>query len=224
MDSFEQYEKATQMAKGGAESTPPEAPKLPGPDSPPRMLDEPSITKKITMTLKDWVDFAKSLFLLVLIVLAVLFLSALLWQEATNLLTNVVETPQTIIREAPAPAVPDESRPVPVFKDVTKEMEKHKKDANWLRHLLRTEKENHATTKARLQNALQERSADEKYHRFLKYALDKFYSTPFRPDEKSRTICFTTDESDRKCYQLDRPTGWFEGRTVFPSPAKLRQL
>ena len=214
MDSFDQYEKATQMGNGGTETKPPEAPKLPGPDSPPR-IQAPQTQETFTKV-KGWLDQLKTLLILIVLVLVVLFLSSLLWKQFHSL-TNLVETPKTIVREVPVQiAIPDES--------LEKELKKTQGDANWLRHLLRKEKENHATTKARLQNALQERSADEKYHRFLKYALNQFYSQPFKKGEGSRTICFTTDSRDRKCYQLDRPTGWFEGRTILPTPVKLRQL
>lgn len=98
---------------------------------------------------------------------------------------------------------------------------------NWLRTLLkrsrreaRIAKENLATRDARINNLMNSKSEDEKYHEFLKYALDQFMSRPFIKGEGSRSICYTTDTRNQKCFQIVRPEGWRFGD---PMP-RLRQL
>lgn len=214
MNSFDEFENAT--------AHPPEASKLPGQSvpkekpgnnevpAPPEMpqVKRPSMASKVD----EWIKLAVKW-------IGVLFLLALLfWWLFQSIPVFVSENPKVIEKTDVIYQVPEGTQ---------SQITQLKKDVNWLRHLLkkakrqlRVERENHATTRVKLMNALQVKSADEKYHEFLKHALDDFHNRPFKPGEQKRTICFTTDQNNKECLQIERPYGWGEQQ----QPVKVRRL
>lgn len=219
-DPFDEYEKAS--------VSPPEGTKLPPggtpQEQPPEYLPPepyhvpvtsgPSTAEKVDEWIGMLVKWAFWFLGLVLIAILVWWLFV---KIQPNFETKPPEVIETTTYEVPA--------------ETQKELKQLRADVPYLKNLLakvrrqlRVEKENHATTRLRLERALVAKAADEKYQQFLKYALDQFYERPFKEGEEKRTICFTTNTMDKECLQLDRPKGWFEGKTILPEPARLRRL
>lgn len=212
-DAFSEFE-STDMSSPITQSPKPQAPQVPtDPKSPPpgeriQRISEPY----------DWGKLARGVFLLALslLFLILVLLSAWIGYRWGSSLTF----------ERPIPAqslIPQETS-----KSVDPGDLKKIEGANtWLRKLLREARresrvlrENLATAEVRIRNLMEEKTADERYHEFLKYALDQFMGRPFAPGEGSRSICFTTDERSQKCYQIERPKDWHPGDPMPP----LRQF
>ena len=205
-DVFKEFQNAT--------AHPPEASKLPpGETTPKEQTDHSNVPQQREMPQTTprqmhetwWTGWGKTILNVLLGILLLLLILLLGWWLWTADWTRAPVTPKVVEKTTMPPGT-------------QKEITQLKKDVNWLKYLLnkakkelRIEKENHATTKVRLMNALQVKAANEKYHHFLQHAIDQFYKTPLPKGVHKRTLCFTTDKSNRECLQIERPPGWKPG-------------
>lgn len=230
MDSFQEFEQATNPGSGVVQQPKPQAPRIQSPEMPREIpVDRvippnPNYPRKERPNAKRKVDFLFFAFLFVLVLMICL---TAIFIERPELFGGSREQkraarfseilPSAMLKEKLKTAQSDVSR-------LSKRNLRANKKVKALQRETKRLRENLATKNEVIRRLQVGKSADEKYHRFLTHALDRFYTEPFKRNEKLRSICFTTDRSDRKCYQLERPYGWFEGDTIFPQPAKLRRL
>lgn len=221
-DAFDEYTQATNPSSGVEQRPKMQAPRFPGPEAPMEIPPDPR-PPKVPEKKVEYSLFWPSLILFVLAFLLFMFstlgVPTIKWVGPTH----------EILPDKPR--LTEQSVKKQTSTSGRVEISRLEKDVQWLKTLLKkskrklkVERENHATTKARLNRALKSNNLDLKYEKFLRHALNQFYTQPFKPNEKQRTICFTTQPNDRECWQMSRPVGWFEGETIFPKPAQLRRF
>lgn len=217
MGSFDEFESAD-MRDPKIQKPKPEAPQIP---------TDPSVgatspkTTRVPPKATDWSSVLRVLLggLLALLLLVLIFLLAFFGWRYVN---DYQFAEPVKVESSEVQFKPEE------FK-LNKRISTLEGRNSWLRKLLRDSKrelrvakENLATKEARIRNLRDQKTQDEKYHEFLKYALDQFYAQPFKKGEGQRSICFTTDTYDRSCYQIVRPDGWRVGDPM-PRPVRVNQ-
>ncbi len=197
-NSFNEYEAATIVSEG-RDKPAPAAPELPGPNSPRSLGEEMGIKATPAPMRLD----LKRAWRILLLLCALVLISLGTWLGVKYV--AAYEAKEIITTPLPPPVV-TEYIENPTNKKLGQEVGKLLEQVKVLKQLL---------TQAR-----RVRTADEKYHRLMKYAIAQFYSRPFKPGESSRTICFTTEQNDPRCYSVQRPAG-YELDVIAPSPGQL---
>lgn len=203
-DPFAEYEQA--------KAQPPQASKLPAKNAPREIPDDgtdpkpeppvmPAVPRpKMISAADEWLKFIVKWLVIIFLIL--------LWAWWMFQKLPIFELVSSQVVEKTVQEVPTTTQ---------RQIAQLNKDVNWLKVLLeksrkqlRVEKENHATTKERLKRALENNHAEQRYSEHLKYALNKFYSEPFKAGEKKRKICFTNAENKKECLNFERPHGALE--------------
>ena len=219
MNSFEEFETAD-MSEPKVQNPKPEAPQIPNdPNLPAPDLSTPTIEEQENF-LNQAHPYMLTALAWIIVLLTFFILGWASWFGYNYL--QLEQVSESVVDKPLSVSIPEEK--------TDKRISKLEGRNRWLRKLLRDEKrklrvarENLSTKEIRIRNLMQRKTADEQYHEFLRYALHKFHSQPFAEGEGRRSICFTTDVENQKCYQIVRPEGWSIGDPM-PRMTRINNL